>query len=326
MTIVDTTTGEIVADQEPQLLLSVPGVEFTPTAMIVTGPLEYSAWALIGRKLQFMHGAIHWWLGDWIKEGERRYGQTYAQAIQESPYTYGTLANDKFTAERVESSRRRENLSFSHHQEIAALEPDEQDFWLEQAESNAWTRQELRQAIRDARLVASPEIPAGQYPVILADPPWEYSNSGLGGSAEQHYSTMNTQAICDLPISQRTPANAVLFLWVTNPMLKDGLAVLNAWGFEYKTNFCWVKDRANYGKLGFYNYGRHELLFVGTKGSMLPRVEELPESVIELPKSEHSRKPDEVYDMIEQMYGGPYLELFARRQREGWANFGNEVR
>jgi N6-adenosine-specific RNA methylase IME4 len=103
------------------------------------------------------------------------------------------------------------------------------------------------------------------------------------------------------------------------------LAVMAAWGFEYKTNFCWVKDRSTYGKLGFYNYGKHELLLLGIKGSFLPNDDSLTSSVITESKSEHSRKPDLFYELIQSMYAGPYLELFARRKRDGWESFGNEV-
>lgn len=185
--------------------------------------------------------------------------------------------------------------------------------------------QEVRQQMRRDE-VAARSLPVGVYRVLYADPPWQYANSGLGGSAEQHYATMSTAGLCALDMETRADTDAVLFLWATNAMLPDALSVMGAWGFAYKTNFCWIKDRATYGKLGFYNYGRHELLLVGTKGSMLPAVTPLPESVLEAKKGEHSRKPEEVYALIEAMYpNGPYLELFARRTRAGWSSWGNEV-
>lgn len=171
-----------------------------------------------------------------------------------------------------------------------------------------------------------PSVPDGIYSVIYADPAWEYRNSGLMGSAESHYMTMPTADICALPIPQRSADDAVLFLWATNPLLPDAMQVLKAWEFEYKTNFVWIKDRSTYGKLGFYNYGRHEILIIATRGSMLPRCKPLPDSVLPYPKTEHSRKPTEIYDLIETMYPEErYLELFARSRRDGWQAFGNEV-
>jgi len=176
-------------------------------------------------------------------------------------------------------------------------------------------------------------LPEGEFPVLYADPPWEYDNSGLGGSASQHYSTMSTDRLAAAEgegglaweVRRRTAENAVLFMWATNPLLEDALRVMNAWGFEYKTNMVWVKNRATYGKLGFYVMGRHELLLIGVRGSSLPRQGSQPPSVLDAPVGAHSAKPHEVYGLVESMYAGPYLELFARNRREGWTPFGDEV-
>jgi len=167
----------------------------------------------------------------------------------------------------------------------------------------------------------TPELPTGKYRVIYADPPWEYKNSGFTTSAENHYKTMPTDEICNLPIKDLADENAVLFLWATNPLLEDALRVCKAWGFTYKTNFVWIKNQHTGG---FYNYGQHELLFVATKGSMLPKLGSLHSSVINSKRREHSRKPDEIYDIIEAMYDAPYLELFARTERKNWTGWGLE--
>jgi N6-adenosine-specific RNA methylase IME4 len=165
----------------------------------------------------------------------------------------------------------------------------------------------------------------GQFSVIYADPPWQYDNNNLGGAAELHYPTISTADICQMPVKDIATTNAVLFLWVTNPFLPDGLQVMKAWGFEYKTNFVWIKNRSTYGQLGFYNFGQHELLFVGTRGSFLPVDEGKVKSIIDAAKAEHSRKPDITYDIIEGMYPNhSYLEIFSRTTRQGWEMFGNE--
>lgn len=186
----------------------------------------------------------------------------------------------------------------------------------------------LKAVLREVEKEQAPPviIPEGRFSVIYADPPWEYRNDGLAGAASEHYSTMSTEDLCALPVVARAAANAVLFLWVTNPLLVDGLAVLSAWGFSYKTNAVWVKDEATYGKLGFYLRGCHELLLIGVRGSMLPEEDRRPSSVLQVPKREHSRKPDEAYELIESVYPDAVrLELFARTTREGWTQFGEEA-
>ncbi len=178
-------------------------------------------------------------------------------------------------------------------------------------------RAERRAEVREAVL------PPGIYRVFYADPPWEYNNSGFVTSAAQQYDTMPTDAICEMEIAPHAADNAVLFMWATNPLLPDALRVMEAWGFEYKTNMVWVKPKTI---AGFYVRGQHELLLIGVRGSMLPEITPLPPSVIQAPVSVHSAKPHEVYDTIEAMYPhGPYLELFARNRHDGWEAFGNEV-
>ena len=141
-------------------------------------------------------------------------------------------------------------------------------------------------------------------------------------SAASHYPTMTTEDICDMEIDDLSADNSICFLWVTNPLLVDGLRVLESWGFEYKTNMVWTK---NSHTAGFYVYGQHELLLIGVKGSMLPHGEK-PKSIIIGDNSIHSKKPDDVRSMIESMYPEQkYLELFARQKTENWEVFGNEV-
>lgn len=170
--------------------------------------------------------------------------------------------------------------------------------------------------------LSHPPLPEGKFRVIYADPPWQYDNSGFEQSAASHYPTMSTADICNLPIRDLAGEDAVLFLWVTNPFLEDGLKVCRAWGFEYKTNMVWVKNRGP--GIGWFTQGRHELLFIATKGNgMHPKRK--PLSVIESEVLGHSRKPPEVYGLIEEMYDGPCIELFARQSRHGWEAWGNEL-
>jgi N6-adenosine-specific RNA methylase IME4 len=170
----------------------------------------------------------------------------------------------------------------------------------------------------------TPPLPEGVFDVIYADPPWEYYTP-LRGYPELHYKTMPTEEICKLRIPSAD--DAVLFLWATNPTLPDALKVMVCWGFKYKTNMVWVKDKIG---TGFYFRAQHELLLLGIKGKMRPPLEEnRPPSVLFSPVREHSRKPNEVYEIIEKMYPNrKYLELFARpkEKRKGWTYWGLEVK
>lgn len=169
----------------------------------------------------------------------------------------------------------------------------------------------------------TPVLPEGVYNVIYADPPWAYSYK-LRGAPDDHYPTMKTEEICKLEVPKAD--DAVLFLWATNPKIEDALEVIKAWGFDYKTNRAWIKDKIG---TGYYFRGQHELLLLATRGSMgpPPMAVRMP-SVFHAPRREHSQKPDEIYDMIETMYPGHnYIELFARNEkREGWEMWGIDTR
>lgn len=179
-------------------------------------------------------------------------------------------------------------------------------------------------AFEEKKIISIDELKNNKYSVIYADPPWKYDNSGYNtGVPDLHYPTMTNEEIINLPIRNIITENAILFLWATNPLLKEALKVIEAWGFEYKTNMVWIKDKFTY--YGFYCYGKHELLLIATKGSMIPQRKGMVESIIEADRGEHSKKPEIVYSIIENMFPGfTYLELFSRNKREKWYQWGNE--
>ena len=174
---------------------------------------------------------------------------------------------------------------------------------------------------RIERHTITPDLPIGEYDVIYADPPWDYFFK-FRGNPENHYPTMKTKEICGLKIP--SAENSVLFLWSTNPKLEEAIQVINSWGFTYKTNLVWVKDKIG---TGHYVRGLHELLLICVKGSMpTPMEHTRPASVLNSPTRKHSQKPDELYKLIEELYPNrSYIELFARNNREGWVSWGNEV-
>lgn len=170
--------------------------------------------------------------------------------------------------------------------------------------------------------IQAPMLPQGKYFVLYADPPWQYQNVGFDESAEQKYSTMPVEKICALPIKELITDKAVLFLWVTNAFINEGLQVCETWGFKYKTNFAWIKSSGP--SIGWFTRSRHELLFIATRGGGV-HPEEKFNSWFESKVKAHSKKPELIYGIIEKMYSGPYVELFARNTRKGWDSWGNEL-
>lgn len=170
---------------------------------------------------------------------------------------------------------------------------------------------------------------------ILADPPWQFTNR-TGKVAPEHrrlsrYGTMNVDAICQLPVMDAAAPTSHLYLWVPNALLPDGLRVMAAWGFQYKSNLVWRKIRKDGGSdgrgVGFYFRNVTELVLFGVRGKNARTLQPGRTQVnyLETRKREHSRKPDELYDIIEACSPGPRLELFARGVRPGWEVWGNQA-
>lgn len=178
------------------------------------------------------------------------------------------------------------------------------------------------------------EVDGRTFKTILADPPWQFINR-TGKMAPEHkrltrYQTLKTHQICDMPVSQACEDVAHLYLWVPNALLPDGLEVLRAWGFVYKSNIVWHKVRKDGGPdgrgVGFYFRNTTELVLFGVRGKMRtlsPGRSQV--NIIRSMKQEHSRKPEELYNLIEACSPGPYLELFARGTRRNWSAFGNQA-
>lgn len=174
-----------------------------------------------------------------------------------------------------------------------------------------------------------------RFSTILADPPWQFMNR-TGKMAPEHrrlsrYGTMALPEICALPVAQVAEPTAHLYLWVPNALLPDGLAVMKAWGFSYKSNLIWHKTRKDGGSdgrgVGFYFRNVTEIILFGVRGknarTLAPGRRQV--NFIAEQKREHSRKPDQQYDLIEACSPGPYLELFARGTRPGWTTWGNQA-
>lgn len=178
------------------------------------------------------------------------------------------------------------------------------------------------------------EISDKGYKTILADPPWRFLNR-TGKVAPEHkrlnrYETLSLEEIKEIPVHLVASNTSHLYLWVPNALLKEGLEVMEAWGFKYKTNIIWHKIRKDGGPdgrgVGFYFRNTTEIILLGTRGSIRTLTPGRTHvNIIKTRKQEHSRKPDELYEIIEQCSPGPYLELFSRGKRKGWDVFGNQA-
>jgi len=304
--------------------------QLSKTSLVFKRDVTQDEWKHVFNSLKLIEGCVQFWIGDCLKYREQKWGM-YDDVAKESGYNVDTLKDYKYVADKVKESLRNDNLEFAHHKAVAPLPPEKQEQFLKKAVEEKLTVRELRKEIQQdkfAELQRDIPLPQDKYDVIYADPPWKYDDKLIDGygAAEHHYPPMSIEELCDLPIENISDKNAVLFMWVTSPFADECWDVIQAWGFEYKAMFVWDKVRHNYGH---YNSVRHELLLICTKGSYLPQGKQLHDSVISIERSnEHSRKPEEFRQLIEQMYPqGRKIELFARGELpEGWKAWGNEVK
>jgi N6-adenosine-specific RNA methylase IME4 len=197
------------------------------------------------------------------------------------------------------------------------------------------TKKNLDDAVIDAGQDFTRFVDGRRFKTILADPPWQFQNR-TGKIAPEHkrlsrYGTMTLDEIKQLPVGGAAEDTAHLYLWVPNALLPEGLAVMSSWGFHYKSNIVWQKIRKDGGPdgrgVGFYFRNVTELLLFGVRGKNARTLQpgRTQVNIISTRKREHSRKPDEQYNLITSCSPGPYLELFARGERSDWAIWGNQA-
>jgi len=179
----------------------------------------------------------------------------------------------------------------------------------------------------------------GTYRVLYADPPWTFmtfSRKGKGRSAEAYYDCLTLDQLRRLPVGEWAAKDSALLLWTTDPLLPQALELIRAWGFTYKTvGFYWAKlnkgapplvfvERDFFTGLGFWTRANVEQCLLATRGHPHRKAKDVKRLIIE-PRREHSRKPDGIYERVERLLDGPYLELFARTTRPGWDGWGAEA-
>jgi len=233
-----------------------------------------------------------------------------------------------------------EKISIRAAADLAELPPEEQDrivkkepkeierevVKLRQKKKTEKKRKERIDKIKEISEHNTPlELVSRRYPIVYADPPWRYEYAETESRAiENQYPTMTLDEICNMPVQDITTPGALLFLWTTSPKLEESFRVIREWGFEYKTCMVWDKEKIG---MGYYARQQHELLLIAKKGDIpAPEAGNRPGSVIRSPRTKHSSKPAIFHEIIERMYPElPRIELFSRREREGWDAWGNQA-
>jgi len=267
---------------------------------IITEAVFTSRWALVEG---------YWKLGERIREDKM--AQEHAKGNK-------TFVQD--LARNLETSDRTLYYALQAYDKYPNLED------MPEGKNLSWNKL-ITKYLPEPKKLPTPILPEGKYQVIYADPPWEYAQEQHSKEKQEtvletHYPTMPTEDICKLPIENLTGENAVLFLWTTSPKLFEAKSVIDAWGFTYKSSMIWDKVKHN---VGYYVSVRHEFLLICTKGSCLPDSHNLIDSVQTIERTEHSKKPERFYEIIEEMYHGKKIELFCRKPREGWDVWGNQL-
>lgn len=287
-----------------------------------------------------------------MRQGERTDKQPSANLQKVSQYDAAKLLNvsertvanaakvkDEGSTEliaAVESGK----VSVSAAADVATLPKDEQTEIVARGEKEILEkaktiRAEKASVRRGERLDKLAEISLGnsdlatdvRYPIIYADPPWRYENPPMGDtnrSIENHYPTMTLEEICALPVRELSTDDAMLYLWATAPKLAECMQVIEAWGFEYRTNIVWDKEHIG---MGYHARNQHEILLIAKRGNIPPpEAGKQPASVHREKRTEHSAKPIFYYEMIEAAYPQlPKIELFSRSLRDGWGAWGNQA-
>jgi N6-adenosine-specific RNA methylase IME4 len=202
---------------------------------------------------------------------------------------------------------------------------EEEKAELGRSDSKLTIHQVYRRLRQEQLRTPTPPLPGGKYELIYCDPPWRYAFTQFESRAiESHYPTMAFEELSALPVPSIAADDCVLFMWAPSCKLEEALRLIANWGFSYRTSAVWMKCKLSFG---YYFRNEHELLLLSTKGSPpTPWPENRPASVIVAPRTQHSKKPDLVYEVLERMYPGlRKIELFARECRKGWAVWGNQI-
>lgn len=326
------------------IIVFPPKVKASVNGLRLPEALSVDDWRTIGMALRKVESGVMWWLGDWLCFGEKReWGEKYSEAVALG-FDYQVSADAKMVSERITFSLRNEKLTWTHHRAVSSIKDDALlADCLVRAEREEWSVAELRRHVRQVKNGGYPKLigpdssccgfddlhqlvrGGHRFGNIYADPPWLYDNQGTRASTGNHYEGLTVDQLCDpdlLPIAKLAADDAHLHLWTTNGFLFECPRIFEAWGFEFKSSFVWVKP-----EIGIGNYWRnaHEFLLTAVRGNAKRFDDHSLRSWLECSRGQHSDKPDQVRDYITRASPTPRIELFARREYPGWLAWGNQI-
>ena len=316
--------------------MRLPGFRLSSTGLEANTRIKKEDWIRCGQFLKRCEGAVCWWVGDWVNLGEKKYGDV-KKVAEDIGFSYPTVRQYASLAANVKVFNRLNTLTINHHQAVAKLSDKEQRRWLSAAVKKGLSPAELRRditrwqrsldAANDESVGAIKDLAsvAGRYRCIYLDPPWDYDDSDApqGGVAAQ-YETQDIEWIKDVAVPALLhPEGGHVWMWITWPMLRDGLGheLLKHWDLEWKGEIVWDKDKL---LLGRWIRVQTEVLILGVTGKCDRQCEDL-RGFYQEKSSRHSEKPAAFYSMLERFSLGPRIELFARTAQDGWDRWGKEA-
>lgn len=319
-------------------LVNFRKAKFQKNKLILDETLSIDEWKELGSQLKRVEGSVQFWIGDWARFGDKKGfsgkytdSKVYDELEEITGLSRGTIKNIKSVAEST-SSFRHDDLSFTHHQEVAKLSPEKQKEFLNKASDEKLSVRQLSYEIKkniinernaeiESQRNTDTNIIKGLYDVISVDPPWQYGREYDPQSSRvaSPYPEMSIEDIANIVLPAKE--NSVLFLWTTHKFLPDSFNILNQWGYEYKSIIVWNKIKMG---MGSWFRMQCEFCLFAIKGK--PAWSNVTErDIIEESRREHSRKPDAFFDMVAKICYGKKLEYFSREKRDGWDVFGNDI-
>jgi len=303
----------------------------TRTSWEIPPGTEFDDWQKAGNLLRDIEGSLMWWVGDWLAFGEKNYGETYSQAVDATEYGYETIRSAKWVAEKFQSVRRITDLSWGHHQAVAALEEKDADSILVRAMKDGWSIKDTREAARNLKrtghiekLVLAP--PVGRYGCIVIDPPWEMEKIERYVAPNQigfDYPTMTEEQLAVFDVPSMAADDCHLFCWTTHKHLPQALRLLEAWGFHYVFTMVWHKN-GGFQPFGLAQYNCEFVLYARRGAPSFIDTKQFF-CCFNAPRREHSRKPEEFYEVVGRVTDGPRIDVFSREKRDGFSQYGNET-
>ncbi len=308
---------------------------FEKNSLIISDTITLPEWKELGQALKQVEGCVQFWIGDWARFGDKK-GFTgkytdpkvYDELEEITGLNRQTIQDYKWTTDKVDSSLRKEDLSFNHYKEVAKLPPAKQETFLKRASDEKLSVRDLREEIKkdQVKITNNTEIPKGKYQVIYADPPWPVGSIEMKkweSPINEKYPTMTIEEIESLPIIDLAAENCALFIWTTHTFLPDALELIKKWGFKYHCTITWNKH-SGWTQFGFHKMT--EFLIYSYKGKInVDQYGKAIPTLIDERKTYHSKKPDTIRDLIKAKTPEGRIELFARHEFDGWKSWGNQL-